>query len=172
MLQPYDPSWRDRFAAAAEDLNRFGNPSWVIEHIGSTAVPGLAAKPVIDIAVCVEDDTDFERHRPGLEGRGWRIGSGVRSHRVMRLERAGTRTHIAHFFDSDGWDEVNQRIFRDWLTTHPDDARRYEEVKRRAAAAAAPGNSSYSSAKTEIVQEIVDRARAELGLARCSVSDK
>jgi GrpB-like predicted nucleotidyltransferase (UPF0157 family) len=174
MLEPYDPSWRDRFAAAAEDLNRFGNPRWVIEHIGSTAVPGLAAKPIIDIAVRVQDEADFERHRPGLEERGWRIGSGVRSHRVMLLESGGTRTHIAHFFDSHGWDQVNQRIFRDWLMTHPDDARRYAEVKRRAAAAAAASgeNGSYNSAKTDIVQQIVDQARAKLGLKRVLVHDK
>lgn len=144
-----------------------------IEHIGSTAIPGLSAKPIIDLAVRVEDEHDFERHRPGLERDGWRSGSGVRTHQVMLREQDGTRTHIAHFFVRTAWDEAHQRLFRDWLLAHPFDARRYEDVKRVAARAAAAGRAPYNAAKTAIVQEIVDRARAERCLPTgASVSDK
>ena len=171
-LVPYDSTWPDQFEAAAADIKRIGNPCWVVEHIGSTSVPGLAAKPVIDIAVRVDDEQDFERHRAGLEQNGWRSGSAVQTHPVMLLERGGTRTHIAHFFESAAWGEVNQRIFRDWLLAHPLDVRRYAEAKRLAAEAAVAGRASYNSAKTAIVQEIVDRARAERGLPLVAVSDK
>ena len=172
MLVPYDSTWPDQFAAAAADIKRIGNPCWLVEHIGSTSIPGLAAKPIIDLAVRVEDDEDFERHRPGLERHGWRRGSAVQTHPVLIREGGGTRTHIAHFFVGAAWDEANQRIFRDWLLAHPLDVRRYEDAKRFAAEAAVAGRGSYNSAKTAIVQEIVDRARAERGLPLVAVSDK
>ena len=68
--------------------------------------------------------------------------------------------------------EVNQRLFRDWLLAHPTDALRYQEVKRLAVEDAAAGLGAYNAAKTTIVQELVDRARAERGLPWVSVSDK
>jgi GrpB-like predicted nucleotidyltransferase (UPF0157 family) len=172
VLVPYDPSWPDHFRAAAESLKQLGNPQWTVEHIGSTAIPGLSAKPIIDLAVRVEDARDFQRHRPALERDGWRTGSSVRAHDVMLRERDGTRTHIAHFFASAVWGEVNQRLFRDWLLAHPTDALRYQDVKRLAVEDAAAGLGAYNAAKTTIVQELVDRARAERGLPSVSVSDK
>lgn len=62
----------------------------------------------------------------------------------MLREQNGARTHIAHFFTSEAWDEANQRLFRDWLLAHPFDARRYEDVKRLAAEAAAVGRAPYN----------------------------
>lgn len=132
----------------------------------------MTAKPVIDLAVRVEDERDFRRHRPGLERGGWHAGSSVRSHPVMVREVEGRRTHIAHFFERRLWPEVNQRLFRDWLSSHPLDARRYEAVKGRAAAASTSGRVSYNEGKTAFVQEIVDRARSERGLSQVYVSDK
>lgn len=172
MLVAYDPSWPEQFHAAAERLRRSGSQGWVIEHIGSTAVPGMRAKPVIDIAVRVDDLDDFERHRPGLERDGWRLGSAVRTHPVMILESDGIRSHIAHFFPSEGWDAVHQRVLRDWLIEHPDDAERYRRAKCAAVVAAARGTASYNQAKAPIIQEIVDRARAARGWVRVDVSDK
>lgn len=172
MLVAYDPSWPEQFAAAAEHLREHGDSDWVIEHIGSTAIPGMRAKPIIDLAVRIADAADLERHRHALEDAGWRRGSGVRRHPVMLRERDGTRTHIAHFFTAAEWDAVNQRILRDWLIENPADADRYRHAKCDAVAAAARGTSSYSAAKGPVIQEIVDRARAARGLPRVEVSDK
>ena len=172
MLVPYDRSWPHQYEAVATILKKIGNPSWTIEHIGSTAIPGLSAKPVIDLAVRVEDERDLRRHRPALERHGWRCGSGVRTHHVMLLEQNGVRTHIAHSFYGADWDDANQRIFRDWLLARPLDVRRYEAAKRAALEAAHSGRTSYSAAKTAIVQEMVDQARAERGLPLVQVSDK
>ncbi|OAN33963.1 GrpB family protein [Microbacterium sp. H83] len=171
MLVPYDPSWADRFEHLRVDLAAHGDPDWVIEHIGSTAVPGMRAKPIIDIAVRVVDRDEVERHRPGLESIGWRLGSSVRTHPVMLLETGGTRTAIAHFFMAEEWEHVNQRILRDWLRTHPEDVVLYDTAKIDAVAAASRG-SSYSAAKTPVIQEIVDRARAQRGLPAVPVPDK
>lgn len=172
MLVPYDPSWPSQFERAAQQLRRAGNADWTIEHIGSTAIPGMRSKPIIDMAVRLADAADFSAHRGGLETAGWRLGSAVRSHPVMILEEDGVRTHIAHFFEASEWDAVNQRLLRDWLRTHPDDAVRYVHAKCDAIAAAARGTSTYNAGKTPAVQEITDRARRARGLPRVDVSDK
>lgn len=172
MLVQYDPQWPAQFEEIAAELRAHGDPSWTIEHIGSTAVPGMRAKPIIDLAVRTDDAEDFERHRPALEEIGWRRGSSVQSHPVMVFEPDGIRTRIAHFFPASDWETVNQRILRDWLRAHPDDADRYVHAKCDAVAAAARGTSTYSAAKTPVIQDLVDRARASRGLPPVPVSDK
>ncbi|MFE6734508.1 GrpB family protein [Microbacterium sp. NPDC057650] len=168
MLVAHDPDWQRRFEAIADELRRVGDEDWEIEHIGSTAIPGIRAKPIIDLAVRLRSDECLEYHLPALEGVGWRLGSRVRSHRVMVFEADGSRTRIAHFFAPDQWEHAHQRVFRDWLQGHPDDARRYERVKIEASAEP----STYNSAKTSVVQEIMDRARAARGLPSVDVYDK
>lgn len=172
MLVASDAAWPAQFALLAAELRLHGNDGWLIEHIGSTAVPGMRAKPIIDIAVRITDATDFDEHRPRLERAGWQIGSGVQSHPVMVLEANGIRTAIAHFFLASEWETVNQRILRDWLLAHPEEADRYTHAKCDAVAAAARGTSTYNAAKTPVIQEIVDRARAARGLPSVPVSDK
>lgn len=172
LLAPYDPSWASRFELIAAELRAHGDPDWVIEHIGSTAIVGMAAKPVIDVAVRVLDEAEFARHRPALERLGWRVGSGVRSHPVMIFTENGARTRIAHFFAAREWDAVNQRILRDWLRAQPADAARYEQVKRDAAHAAEQGRARYNAAKTGIIQEILVRARTARGLPLVDAYDK
>lgn len=172
LLAPYDPAWATRFTQIAAELRRHGSPHWVIEHIGSTAIPGLSAKPIIDVAVRLRDDDDLDRHRPALEALGWQVGSAVRSHPVMVFAENGVRTRIAHFFTAGEWDAVNQRILRDWLLQHPSDVARYERAKQDAAAAAIKGDAPYNAGKTAVIQAIVDQARAARGLAPVDVYDK
>ncbi|KJL22861.1 dephospho-CoA kinase/protein folding accessory domain-containing protein [Microbacterium oxydans] len=172
VLVPHDPTWSETFTRVAADLRRHGNPDWIIEHVGSTAIPGMSAKPIIDVAVRIADDADLDLHRPGLEAAGWVIGSSVRSHRVMVFEENGVRTRIAHFFETADWDQVNQRILRDWLLQNPEDADLYERVKYAAADASRMGEESYNAGKTAVVQLLIDRARAARGLPSVSVYDK
>lgn len=172
MLVPYDLDWPQQFGEIAAELRGLGDDEWIIEHIGSTSVPGMRSKPIIDIAVRVTDEADFERHRPRLEQAGWRVGSRVRTHPVMVFEPGGVRTRIAHFITADQWDAVNQRILRDWLISHPADAQRYEQTKIAAEVAAARNRGTYNAGKTAIIQEIVDRARLDRGMPSVPVYDK
>ncbi|CAN7548351.1 GrpB family protein [Microbacterium maritypicum] len=172
VLVPHDPSWAAVFENIAVELRECGNPHWLVEHIGSTAIPGMDAKPIIDLAVRIADEDDFGRHRAGLEAVGWRLGSGVRSHRVMIFEQDGVRTRIAHFFGADEWADVNQRILRDWLLQHPDDVELYARAKHAAVGTALRGEGSYNDGKTAVIQNILDRARAARGLPSVSVHDK
>jgi GrpB-like predicted nucleotidyltransferase (UPF0157 family) len=172
VLVAYDPRWPHEFQVVADELHRLGNARWPIEHIGSTAIPGMLAKPIIDVAVCIENQQDFEAHRPRLEASGWSVGSGVRTHRVMVYEPAGIRTRIAHFFEEADWATVNQRILRDWLRAHARDAERYQTAKAAAAEAAREGIASYNQGKTAVIQDILDRARAASGLPARDAYDK
>ena len=172
MLVPYDPRWPRQFRQAAARINHSGNPDWLIEHIGSTAIPGMPAKPIIDLAVRIDGPADFLRHRRGLEAAGWRIGSSIKTHPVMLLDPNGQRTHIAHFFDRTTWDSNNQRLLRDWLLTHPEDAAEYAEAKRTAEHDSVLGRATYNAAKTAVIQRIVDRARTARGLPLAPVQDK
>jgi GrpB-like predicted nucleotidyltransferase (UPF0157 family) len=172
VLVPYDPNWASQFEAMATELRGLGNSEWLVEHIGSTAIPGIMAKPIIDAAVRIADREDFDRHRAGLESGGWRLGSRVRTHLVMVEESGGQRTRIAHFFERSDWETANQRLLRDWLLSHPEDAAAYERAKLDAAEDARQGKSSYNAGKTAIIQRLVDRARAERGLQPVAVHDK
>lgn len=172
MLLTYDPAWADQFASIASEITTLTDADWLIEHIGSTAVPGMRAKPIIDLAIRVRDLQDFDAYVPALEAGGWRRGSAVRTHPVMIRETDGVRTAIAHFFVAKDWDSANQRILRDWLLAHPDDVDRYSHAKCDAVAAAARGRSTYNAAKTSAIQEIVDRARSARGLPSVPVYDK
>lgn len=171
-LVPYDPQWPHQFEAIAVELRETGDADWTIEHIGSTAVPGMLAKPIIDVAIRVTDRAEFEKYAPLLVGAGWRVGSRVRTHPVMVFEERGERIRIAHFFTAGEWDAVNQRILRDWLIAHPADARRYENAKIAATNDAQHGCGTYNAGKTAIIQEIVDRARRNRGMPSVTVYDK
>jgi GrpB-like predicted nucleotidyltransferase (UPF0157 family) len=172
VLSDYDPNWPARFEAAADDLRRATHAGWVVEHIGSTAIPRMPAKPIIDIAVRVETLADVELHESALKTVGFvPIAAGPRTHAV-RVRLAGNeRTHIAHFFTAAQWDTCNQRIFRDWLRNHPGERDLYAYAKR-AAAAAAIGSRDYTARKTATVQAIMDRARSARGLPLVDVWDK
>lgn len=172
LLVPYDRLWPVRYEEIAEEIRRLGDGDWLVEHIGSTAVQGMPAKPIIDLAVRIRDDDDFDRYRLALEQAGWSLGSGITTHRVMVFTEAGIRTRIAHFFTRQDWDAVNQRILRDWLRQHPHDAARYLAAKWAAEAAAERGEGTYNEGKTAIIQEIVDRARAARGMPPSSAYDK
>lgn len=172
MLVSYDPEWPKQFEAFAAEIQTVANADWLIEHIGSTAIPGMRAKPIIDLAVRIVDRSDFDARRPALEAAGWRPGSAVRTRPVMIRESDGVRIAIAHFFVEEEWDAVHQRILRDWLLEHPEDADRYAHAKCDAVAAQARGRTTYNTAKSPIIQELVDRARASRGLPPVRISDK
>ncbi|WP_129667058.1 GrpB family protein [Phytoactinopolyspora endophytica] len=172
VIEEHDPDWPRQYEEAAKGIREASDGEWLVEHIGSTAIEGLCAKPIIDLAVRVERLSDVEDKLPALEALGWRdIAAGPRTHRVLVRQRGDVRTHIAHFFCAEQWDTCNQRIFRDWLQEHADDRLRYETVKRAAATAGLSGR-AYTAGKTAIVQEIVDRARTARGLPSVNVWDK
>jgi GrpB-like predicted nucleotidyltransferase (UPF0157 family) len=126
-----------------------------IEHIGSTSVPGLAAKPIIDILIAVENSVDEFNYLPQLEAAGYVLRvrePDWHEHRMLRTSAKDVHVHVY----SAGCVEVERaRSFRDHLRTHAQDRRRYEETKRTLAQIDWPDMNAYADAKTEVIESIL-----------------
>lgn len=172
-IADYDPEWPGRAAAAIDALRSAAPGVFVeIEHIGSTAVPGLAAKPVIDLMAAARDIRHTRPHEDALAALGFRPHVNGMTDRLLYVRAPdGVRTHILHVVSWQSWPHRNQRLLRDYLRAHPRDAARYAELKR-AVVAAGTAAGAYARAKTELVQELTDRARAERGLPAEPVWEK
>ncbi|GAA4605599.1 CehA/McbA family metallohydrolase [Actinoplanes octamycinicus] len=169
----YDPAWPDLAVAAITELERaLPDVLVAIEHIGSTAVPGLAAKPIIDLMAAVPDLGIVHQREETLAGLGYRRHVNGMVDRLLYVRATdGDRTHILHVVTVESWPTRNQRMLRDHLRAHPDDAQRYARLKRELAAGGiAPGE--YARAKTGLIQELTDRARAARGLPPVPVWEK
>jgi len=172
LLEPHRAAWRSDFAHEAERLHRaLGADVTAIEHIGSTAVPGLSAKPVIDVAAQAAPSVDPFGLGGELAAAGYRQHwSGPKTHAVYVREQDGARTHILHVFATAAWETCNQRLFRDKLLRDPAARERYERVKRRASGLA--DGREYTAAKSRVVQELLDEERAARGLPPVPAWDK
>jgi GrpB-like predicted nucleotidyltransferase (UPF0157 family) len=136
-----------------------------IEHVGSTAVPGLAAKPVIDLMASTGSLEVMTPHRKTLAGLGYVLLEGVMHNRLFypRDDASGNRTHHLHVVAADTWDTRNERLLRDYMRAHPEAAERYGTLKQELAATLGVGD-EYTKAKTDLIQHMVDAARTERGL--------
>jgi GrpB-like predicted nucleotidyltransferase (UPF0157 family) len=158
-LVDYDSSWPGLFAREAERIRAaLGDRVVLLEHTGSTSVPGLAAKPIIDITLAVPDSADEEAYVPALEAAGYVLR--IREpewfeHRVFRGPDTNVNLHVF----SDGCPEIDRMVrFRDWLRTDQADRELYERTKRKLAAREWTYVQDYADAKTAVVEEIVARA--------------
>jgi GrpB-like predicted nucleotidyltransferase (UPF0157 family) len=135
VLAPYDPEWPRMAARHAERLRVLGSTLVAVHHIGSTSVPGLAAKPIIDLMPLVTDLADLDRERPRVEALGyeWHGELGISGRRYCTLsDAAGVRIVQLHFFNADSPQVERHITFRDYLRAHPDAAGAYEREKCRA----------------------------------------
>lgn len=155
----YDPGWPGRFAAEAGRIRAAlhdGAPR--IEHIGSTAVPGLAAKPIIDMMLVVED---FDATRPlvgQLEELGYRYHgeNGIpRRHYFTREDTAGTVTHHLHALEEGSLEARKHRLFRDHLRANRAARDAYGSLKLRLAAMHASDRQAYQEGKTGLIERIL-----------------
>jgi GrpB-like predicted nucleotidyltransferase (UPF0157 family) len=152
----YDPDWQKKFEAHARIISdALGKSALRVEHIGSTSVPGLAAKPIIDILVVVTDSANESAYLPRLEAAGYVLR--VREpewneHRMFRTPEKDVHVHVY----SDGCPEIQRNLnFRDRLRSNGDDRSRYERTKRELAAQAWPDMNAYAEAKTEVIESII-----------------
>ena len=160
-LSPYDPAWPSRYAALARDIRAaLGAKVLTLERVGSTSVPGLSAKPVIDIILAVADSGDESAYVPALEASGYVLK--IRepdwfNHRLLKTPDAGVNLHVF----TEGCEEIARMLaFRDWLRTHDDDRMLYERTKQELAQRTWKYMQNYADAKSEIVNAILSRALA------------
>jgi len=168
-IRSYDPNWPKRFEAEKEHLLACLPPDLIgrIEHFGSTAVPGLAAKPVIDMLVEIADLTETRRRIvPILEAQGydyfWRPSWGDSTPPFyawfIKRDTQGSRTHHIHMVEStfDHWDRL---FFRDYLVEHADLAEEYGRLKTRLARAHPNDRVAYTEAKTDFITRVTALAK-------------
>ena len=164
-IAAYDPSWPDLFQLEAQRIqDALRGLAYRVEHVGSTSVPGLAAKPIIDMLVVTESLSDALHCREQLE----RLGYAHAEHPIAFFHQPmeWPHTHHVHVREAGHADACRWLLFRDWLRTHPYDLRAYETLKRNLANGAdlsRPENRArYSEAKTEFIRDVERKA----GLAR------
>lgn len=158
VLLPYDPNWAEMYKSEAAHIRQaLGEKALVLEHIGSTAVPGLSAKPCIDILLGVEDSALEDAYVPALDIAGFVLRlrhPDWNEHRVLKSERINVNLHVW----SAGHSEIDRHLqFRDWLRTHPEDRDAYNNAKQRIAMGTFATMPDYAEAKNEIVQQIQNR---------------
>jgi GrpB-like predicted nucleotidyltransferase (UPF0157 family) len=160
----YDPAWPDLYAREAERIHSvLGERVVRLEHGGSTSVPGLPAKPIVDIVLEVPDSSDEPAYIPDLEAAGYVLR--VREpdwfeHRLFK----GPDTNINLHVFSAGCPETDQMLlFRDWLRANEADRELYLRAKRELAAREWKYTQQYADAKSAVVGEILARARASQG---------
>jgi GrpB-like predicted nucleotidyltransferase (UPF0157 family) len=158
VIEDYDLAWADRFTATRSRLSQtLGAQVIGIEHVGSTSVPGLAAKPVIDIDLLLQDTADESGYIPALEGIGYRLvlrEPWWYGHRM--LVSAGEDVNL-HVWPQDAPEPIRHRLFRDWLRSHPEDRDRYAAAKQHLAVDTADRPGDYSLAKNEVIDDIYTR---------------
>lgn len=163
VLHDPDPAWAGQFASDAAAIRAaLGEVALAVDHVGSTSVPGLPAKPIIDILLQVPDSADEGAYVPLLEALGYWLQ--IREpdwleHRVLyqRVERGCPHGINVHVLSPHRGAEEIQRLLglRDWLRAHPEDRDRYAAVKRELAARRWRYVQDYADAKTEVVEEIL-----------------
>ena len=161
-LAESDPVWADWYAREEDRIRTaLGPRALAVEHVGSTSVPGLAAKPVIDIVLVVTDSSDEAEYVPDLEGAGY----------VLQFREPDWHQHWfffdhepdvqVHVFSAGSQEVARMLAFRDRLRTHSEDRDLYEGTKRELAAKRWTYVQDYAEAKSSVVEAILARAQTD-----------
>lgn len=165
VIEVYDPVWAQSFRSHKATIEALLGERLVapLEHIGSTSVPGMPAKPIIDMLAVVEDYEAFTPAVPGLESIGWLHApepndEGLRKWSLC-FPSVEHRTHHLHVVEyaSSGWRDW--LLFRDFLSTHVEEAERYAALKRTLAATDDRDRARYRAAKAPLIGKLLDQAR-------------
>lgn len=153
-----DPAWAEAYAAARDRvLTALEGRVLAIEHVGSTSVPGLWAKPVIDLDLTVEDSSDEEAWLPPLEAAGFVLRVREPEWEEHRCLRGTDPAANLHVFSPGAREPRRHLMFRNWLRSHPDDRDRYAEVKRDVAARGFSDAMLYNNAKAWFIYDLYEQ---------------
>lgn len=154
----YDATWPEIFELHRQRiLDALGDRARRVDHMGSTSVPGLAAKPIVDIQLSVPDVEHEVSYLPALHHAGYELRVREVRHRMLRTPQLDVHVHVC---DAGSDWERRHLLFRDWLRRSPDDRERYAATKRGLASEDWPTMEHYSHAKTQVIGEITARAEA------------
>jgi GrpB-like predicted nucleotidyltransferase (UPF0157 family) len=162
ILKKYHKEWARAFEAEKKNLqNLLGHVALDIQHIGSTAVPGLVAKPIIDILMAVKSLGDVSSLRPLLEKAGYEYrknGSGNKQILFVKGPEE-LRTHYLHITELGGSVWQNDIAFRDYLRSHPKAVEEYQKIKEILASKYGDKREDYTAGKSEFIETILSQAR-------------
>ncbi|HZB75596.1 MAG TPA: GrpB family protein [Solirubrobacteraceae bacterium] len=154
-LVPYDPGWPARFERERERIvAALGERALAVEHVGSTSVPGLAAKPIVDIDLAVADVEEEAAFVPALEGAGYVLRARERGHRLLRTPERDVNLHVWTAGDENMARDLR---FRERLRASPEDRAAYEARKRELAVRDWAELQDYADAKGPLIAEIAAR---------------
>lgn len=158
-LVDYDSAWPELYEReAARIYQALGDRASLVEHVGSTSVPGLVAKPIVDVVLAVADSSDEAAYVPALEAAGYRLRirePGWHEHRLFKGPDTDVNLHVFTV----GSSEVERMVlFRDWLRIAEEDRERYVAAKRALARRRWQHVQQYADAKTPVVEDIIARA--------------
>jgi GrpB-like predicted nucleotidyltransferase (UPF0157 family) len=167
VIVDYDPLWRETFQTHAGAISRaLGDAAQRIEHIGSTSVPGLAAKPIVDILVVVADSADEDAYLPPMVAAGYELRVREPDFHEHRMFRTPARDVHVHFYSINSPEVERHLTFRDWLRKDSKARQLYEATKRRLAAQSWEDMNDYAAAKTEVIKNIIAAARKAAATSR------
>lgn len=162
------PEWARLHACEADQIARaLNNLAVTLHHIGSTAIPGIAAKPIIDILMEVADLPALDSRSHAMEQLGYQVMGefGIPGRRYFRKDdAAGIRTHQIHAFQAGSAGAVRHLAFRDYMIAHPDAARAYGALKQRLAQQHPDDFEAYMHGKDAFIKDHEARALAWRGL--------
>jgi GrpB-like predicted nucleotidyltransferase (UPF0157 family) len=160
-LVPHDPVWAERAAVESERLAlSIGGTLIRIEHVGSTSIAGIVAKPTIDLMPIVRSLTELDARQRQVEALGyvWRGEFGIPGRRYCIREEQRKRLFHVHCHQEGHPEIARTLVFRDYLRAHAEEARDYEALKRDAAAKHPSDTLSYSNAKSDWIRACIERA--------------
>lgn len=162
-LEPYDPNWAAEFRDEKQRLQAIFGSDAIIEHIGSTAIPGLLAKPLIDILVALPHLSDAKKYILALEQHGYSYMPERDKDDEVFMPKGPSkhRTHYLHMVELYGERYTNTLLFRDYLRRHPSALSEYATLKSDLATKYANDRYAYTDAKTQFVSAILEKAGHE-----------
>ena len=164
LVVPYDPKWVEKFALASSEITAaLGDNLLEIHHIGSTSIPEIHAKPVIDMLAIVADIATLDEYSEQFKSLGYEVMGefGIEGRRYFRRDNAaGIRTHQIHTFQTGSPQIPRHLAFRDFLRTHKDLAEQYSDLKQKLAKAHPYDMNAYMDGKDDFIKEMEKRALA------------
>lgn len=159
----YDPTWPDRFAREAAAIRGvMGNEIVELEHIGSTSVPGLPAKPTIDLLLSVDTFAPLEHYSALLAPLGYKHQPHVNDSERLFFWKGRPRTYHLHIVEYATWEHQRHLLFRDYLRMHAEVAAQYTALKRELAQRFKHNRTGYTTAKSEFINTTIEQAVAAI----------
>lgn len=162
-LEKYNPNWINEFNKEKEILSKiFENIAIKIEHVGSTSIKGLSAKPIIDIAIAVNKLADFKQVKSYFEKEPYSIKEdSVEDEILVRKGSSDNRTHFIHIMELNSKRYQDTIIFRDYLRNNINTLKEYENLKKELAAKYSDNRKMYTASKNDFIQKVIEKACEE-----------